>query len=144
MPRAIIFGNYPRDALIQAKTDLKAAQRELIEETGYRASRWRRILKFYASPGFMAETMAVYLATGLQIGIAEPEEDEIIRKRMVRAASCRKYGAERYDPRRQNDFFRPLVGSCLGETRGRKPCSARHCHQPNRIEVRRVHPGVVR
>jgi hypothetical protein len=27
--------------------------------------------------------MAVYLATGLQIGIAEPEEDEIIRKRMV-------------------------------------------------------------
>ena len=72
----------PAGRIDPGENELKAAQRELIEETGYRASRWRRILKFYASPGFMAETMAVYLATGLQIGIAEPEEDEIIRKRM--------------------------------------------------------------
>jgi ADP-ribose pyrophosphatase len=72
----------PAGRIDGGENELKAAQRELIEETGYRASRWRRILKFYASPGFMAETMAVYLATGLQIGIAEPEEDEIIRKRM--------------------------------------------------------------
>ena len=62
---------------------LKAAQRELIEETGYRASGWKRILKFYASPGFVAETMSVFLATGLTLGKAEPEEDEIIQKRMV-------------------------------------------------------------
>jgi ADP-ribose pyrophosphatase len=72
----------PAGRIDGGENELKAAQRELIEETGYRASRWRRILKFYASPGCMAETMAVYLATGLQIGIAEPEEDEIIRKRM--------------------------------------------------------------
>jgi len=62
---------------------LKAAQRELLEETGYTASRWRRILNFYASPGFVAETMAVFLATGLRAGEAQPEEDEIIHKRMV-------------------------------------------------------------
>lgn len=55
----------------------------MIEETGYRAERWRRILKFYASPGFVAETMAVYLATGLRLGKAEPEEDEIIHKRLM-------------------------------------------------------------
>lgn len=62
---------------------LKAAQRELLEETGYTAAHWRRILKFYASPGFVAETMAVYLATGLRAGPAQPEEDEVIYKRMV-------------------------------------------------------------
>jgi ADP-ribose pyrophosphatase len=62
---------------------LKAAKRELIEETGYRAAHWRRILKFYASPGFVAETMAVFMATGLRAGEAEPEEDEIIHLRMV-------------------------------------------------------------
>jgi ADP-ribose pyrophosphatase len=62
---------------------LKAAKRELIEETGYRAKRWRRILKFYASPGFVAETMAVYMATELREGEAEPEEDEIIYYEMV-------------------------------------------------------------
>ena len=73
----------PAGRIDPGENELKAAQRELIEETGYRALHWRRILKFYASPGFVAETMAVYLATGLQAGIAEPEDDELIRKRMV-------------------------------------------------------------
>lgn len=73
----------PAGRIDPGENELKAAQRELIEETGYRADRWRRILKFYASPGFVAETMSVYLATGLRQGEAEPEEDEIIYKRMV-------------------------------------------------------------
>lgn len=72
----------PAGRIDPGEDELKAAQRELIEETGYRAARWRRILRFYASPGFMAETMAVYLASGLESGVAEPEEDERIRKRM--------------------------------------------------------------
>lgn len=67
---------------------LPAAQRELREETGYTASRWRRILHFYASPGFVAETMSVYLATGLRAGKAHPEADEIIQKRMMPLASA--------------------------------------------------------
>lgn len=62
---------------------LPAAQRELLEETGYTATHWRRILNFYASPGFVAETMSVYLATGLRAGTAQPEADEVIRKRIV-------------------------------------------------------------
>lgn len=73
----------PAGRVDPGEDELKAAQRELIEETGYRAAHWRRILKFYASPGFVAETMAVYLATGLSEGEAEPEEDEIILKRML-------------------------------------------------------------
>lgn len=62
---------------------LPAAKRELLEETGYTATGWRRIFHFYASPGFVAETMAVYLATGLRAGKAQPEADEVIQKRMV-------------------------------------------------------------
>ena len=73
----------PAGRIDPGEQDLRAAKRELIEETGYRAKRWRRILKFYASPGFVAETMAVYLATGLRAGEAEPEEDEIIHTRML-------------------------------------------------------------
>jgi ADP-ribose pyrophosphatase len=73
----------PAGRIDPGEHELKAARRELMEETGYRAAHWRRILKFYASPGFVSETMAVYLATGLREGEAEPEDDEIIYKRMV-------------------------------------------------------------
>lgn len=60
---------------------LAAAKRELIEETGYTASRWQRALFFYVSPGFLDESMTVYLASGLKKGIAQPEEDERIAVR---------------------------------------------------------------
>jgi ADP-ribose pyrophosphatase len=73
----------PAGRIDPGEQELTAAQRELIEETGYRARTWKRILKFYASPGFVAETMSVFLATGLQLGEAEPEEDEVIYKRLV-------------------------------------------------------------
>ena len=73
----------PAGRIDPGEPELKAAQRELLEETGYTATTWRRILKFYASPGFVAETMAVYLATGLRRGVAQPEDDEVIYKRMV-------------------------------------------------------------
>ena len=73
----------PAGRIDPGEHELRAAQRELLEETGYTATHWRRILKFYASPGFVAETMSVFLATGLRAGEAQPEEDEVIYKRMV-------------------------------------------------------------
>jgi len=73
----------PAGRIDPGEKELTAAKRELIEETGYRAKHWRRILKFYASPGFVAETMAVFFATGLRAGEAEPEADEVIRTRFV-------------------------------------------------------------
>jgi len=63
----------------KGENELTAAKRELLEETGYSAGRWKRILKFYASPGFVADTMSIYLATSLRSGIAQPEEDEVIQ-----------------------------------------------------------------
>ena len=56
-----------------------AARRELLEETGLTAKRWRRVLKFYVSPGILDETMEVFLATGLTEGNAQLEEDERIQ-----------------------------------------------------------------
>ena len=73
----------PAGRIDPGERELHAAQRELLEETGYTADRWRRILHFFASPGFVAETMSVYLATGLHAGQAHPEEDEVIYKRFI-------------------------------------------------------------
>ena len=57
---------------------LAAAKRELIEETGYRARKWSPLVRYFASPGFLGEWMQIFLAEGLTLGDAEPEEDERI------------------------------------------------------------------
>ncbi len=62
---------------------LAAAKRELIEETGYRAKKWTRLVRYFASPGFVGEWMEIYLATGITAGKAEPEEDERIEVRLL-------------------------------------------------------------
>jgi ADP-ribose pyrophosphatase len=58
-----------------------AAPRELGEETGYRASRWRLLARFWSAPGFTDERMHLFLATGLAPidGYAGPEPDERLR-----------------------------------------------------------------
>jgi ADP-ribose pyrophosphatase len=56
----------------------RAAARELIEETGYRAKRFRVFLDVFPTPGFLEERMYILLAEGLSLGEAEPEEDEKI------------------------------------------------------------------
>jgi len=78
----------PAGRIDSGEQPLPAAKRELREETGYTATHWRRIFCFYASPGFVAETMSVYLATGLNAGKAQPEADEIIQQRMVSLATA--------------------------------------------------------
>ena len=72
----------PAGRIDPGESELEGAKRELIEETGYTAAHWRRALFFYSSPGFLDETMAVYFATGLKCGKAQPEADEVIQKRM--------------------------------------------------------------
>lgn len=73
----------PAGRIDAGEDELTAAKRELLEETGYTAKSWRRILRFYASPGFVAETMAIFLARGLHAGVARPEADEVIRHTLV-------------------------------------------------------------
>jgi ADP-ribose diphosphatase len=77
----------PAGRVDAGETDLAAAKRELLEETGYTAARWQLALKFYVSPGFMTETMAIYLARDLRRGKAQPENDEFIRKRLFPMSS---------------------------------------------------------
>jgi len=56
----------------------KGAQRELIEETGYRAKTFTVFLDFFPTPGFLEERMYLLLAEGVTAGAAAPEEDEKI------------------------------------------------------------------
>ena len=65
----------------EGESPRKAAARELMEETGYRARHFRIFLDFFPTPGFLEEKMFILLAEGLTEGIAQPEEDERIESR---------------------------------------------------------------
>lgn len=57
-----------------------AARRELEEETGHRATTWRKLASFWTAPGFASELMHLYLATGIAGATGDdvltPDEDE--------------------------------------------------------------------
>src|SRR5262245_35110469 len=59
------------------------AERELIEETGYRAAKIELLHAFYLSPGILDEKMHLYLATGLTEGATAREEGEEIENLVV-------------------------------------------------------------
>lgn len=73
----------PAGRIDPGETALQGAKRELMEETGYRARKWSKAMFFYVSPGFLDETMTIFLAEGLEAGEANPEEDEVIRPQLV-------------------------------------------------------------
>jgi len=73
----------PAGRIDPGENELKAAKRELLEETGFTARKWKRVLRFWASPGFVAEAMSIHLARELTAGTAEPEDDEVINIQFV-------------------------------------------------------------
>jgi ADP-ribose pyrophosphatase len=80
----------PAGKLEAGEEALAGAQREFEEETGYHAKKWKPLVEYYASPGFLGESMQVFLAEGLQAGQAHPEADEAIELRLVKLSDVLK------------------------------------------------------
>jgi len=61
---------------------LDGAKRELLEETGLTATDWKELLQMHLSNSVSDELAVIYIARGLSMGTAEPEETEelVLRK----------------------------------------------------------------
>jgi 8-oxo-dGDP phosphatase len=53
-----------RDA--DGESPVRTAQRELLEETGYRAREWHTLADYFTSPGFSTERIHIFLARGIE------------------------------------------------------------------------------
>jgi ADP-ribose pyrophosphatase len=80
----------PAGKLDAGEDALQGAKRELEEETGYRAKKWKPLVEYYPSPGFLGESMKVFVAEDLVAGDAHPEDDERIEFRLVKLSQVVK------------------------------------------------------
>jgi ADP-ribose pyrophosphatase len=80
----------PAGKLEAGEDPLEGAQRELEEETGYRAKKWKPLVEYFGSPGFLGESMKVFLAEELIAGEAHPEADEEIEFELIRLSEVLK------------------------------------------------------
>lgn len=62
---------------------LESAKRELLEETGLKASSWKKIMELYLSNSVSDEKGIIYLATGLTAHQAMPEETEDLQIKKI-------------------------------------------------------------
>lgn len=73
-----------------------AAERELEEETGYRAAHWEELGEFYSSPGMVSEGFTLLKATGLaKVGKGGGTEHEDITVHRVPLAGIGEFVARR-------------------------------------------------
>ena len=85
LPARQYLWELPAGKLDPGESPLVAAKRELKEETGYHARKWKKLVTFFPSPGYVGEKMTIFLATELTGGEAKPMEDERIETRWFTA-----------------------------------------------------------
>jgi ADP-ribose pyrophosphatase len=69
----------PAGTLEKEESPEECARRELLEETGYTGSSFKKILELYPAPGYSTEVIYLYLATNLTKTKQRPEKDEHIK-----------------------------------------------------------------
>ncbi len=68
----------PAGRLDSGESPLTCAQRELEEETGYRATHMKPLVTVFTTPGFTDERIHLFLAWGLTSGDVRHERDEFL------------------------------------------------------------------
>ncbi len=76
----------PAGIVESGETPGACARRELREEAGLVAGRWRRLAAIRTSPGFSDETVELYLATDLERTDPDPEPGEQLEPHVVTLA----------------------------------------------------------
>lgn len=75
-PTGGVLLEIPAGKLDGREDPLSCAIRELREETGSVCREMVKLAEFYTTPGYSDEFFYLYLATGLEEGAREPEDDE--------------------------------------------------------------------
>lgn len=78
----------PAGTIEKGEEPLACAEREIEEETSYRAGKLSFMFKMYSSIGICNEILYIYLAEGLVKGEAHPDDDEFINIERYTVEEC--------------------------------------------------------
>jgi ADP-ribose pyrophosphatase len=67
---------FPAGTVEPGEDPVTTIQREIEEETGYRAGSWQTLGKFFLAPGYSDEVIYAFLAQGLEKLDTPPDQDE--------------------------------------------------------------------
>jgi ADP-ribose pyrophosphatase len=77
-PLGKAFLEIPAGKIDAGETPLQTAQRELVEETGFKAAHWAKLTVIHPAIGFANEVIHIYLCKGLQAVPRQLDEGEFI------------------------------------------------------------------
>lgn len=78
-----VLWELPAGTLESGEDPVRCAGRELIEETGYRASKLTQLISFYTCPGFCTERLTAFIAEDLSEAEQNLDETEHIEPKIV-------------------------------------------------------------
>src|ERR1700728_3255763 len=81
MPANRFLWELPAGKTDEGETVAQAAKRELIEETGLRAKKGKKLVSFFPSTGYVEEHMMIFVTSELTQGASHLMEDERIETR---------------------------------------------------------------
>ena len=114
----------PAGKLDPGEDPIECAKRELLEETGFKASRIQYLTTIATTPGFCDEVIHIYMATGLTFAGAHPDDDEFVNVDLVPLAELIDAVLDgkdrgRKDRRGRARLRRDLASAVAGRRRGR-------------------------
>lgn len=79
----------PAGKIDASETPLCCIKRELGEETGFQASRYKQLMSYWPSAAFSTEIIYIYVAHGLRpLKAPHPDEDEFLETKFVKLTTC--------------------------------------------------------
>ncbi|QEI05732.1 NUDIX hydrolase [Pigmentiphaga aceris] len=72
------FIEFPAGKIDPGESPRQTAERELLEETGYRAGKWTELTTIHNAIGYSDERIVLYLAEDLVVGDQELDEHEFV------------------------------------------------------------------